>query len=167
MEKLLGEVTNEQLIDDFKVVVADAEALLKATASQGGEKVAEIRAKAEESLRIAKAKMAEAQAGLLVKTREGGRGKDVEGGRAHVLSLLVLALAALFFIGVGVVLAAILLVVAFWDSHRLLALGSLAGFFLAAGVGAWAYALHKARTEPQRVAASLSGVYKGRKHAAP
>ena len=77
MEKLLGEVTNEQLIDDFKVVVADAEALLKATASQGGEKVAEIRAKAEESLRIAKAKMAEAQAALLVKTREAARATDV------------------------------------------------------------------------------------------
>ena len=87
---------------------------------------------------------------------------DVEEDRAHVLSLLVLALAALFFIGVGVVLAAILLVVAFWDSHRLLALGSLAGFFLAAGVGAWAYALHKARTKPRLFAASLSELLKDR-----
>ena len=87
---------------------------------------------------------------------------DVEEGQAHVLSLLVLALAALFFIGVGVVLAAILLVVAFWDSHRLLALGSLAGFFLAAGVGAWAYALHKARTKPRLFAASLSELAKDR-----
>jgi uncharacterized membrane protein YqjE len=87
---------------------------------------------------------------------------DVEEDRAHVLSLLVLALAALFFIGVGVVLAAILLVVAFWDSHRLLALGALAGFFLAAGVGAWAYALHKARTKPRLFAASLSELVKDR-----
>ena len=87
---------------------------------------------------------------------------DVEEDRAHVLSLLVLALAALFFIGVGVVLAAILLVVAFWDSHRLLALGALAGFFLAAGVGAWAYALHKARTKPRLFAASLSELLKDR-----
>jgi ElaB/YqjD/DUF883 family membrane-anchored ribosome-binding protein len=77
MEKLLGDVTKEQLIDDFKVVVADAEALLKATASQGGEKVAEIRAKAEESLRVAKAKMADAQAALLVKTKEAARATDV------------------------------------------------------------------------------------------
>ena len=87
---------------------------------------------------------------------------DVEEDRAHVLSLLVLALAALFFIGVGVVLAAILLVVAFWDSHRLLALGSLAGLFLAAGVGAWVYALHKARTKPRLFAASLSELLKDR-----
>ena len=77
MEKLFGEVTKEQLIDDFKVVVADAEALLKATASQGGEKMAEIRAKAEESLRVAKVKMVEAQAALLVKTKEAARATDV------------------------------------------------------------------------------------------
>ena len=77
MEKLLGEVTKEQLIDDFKVVVADAEALLKATANQGGEKLAEVRAKAEESLRVAKDKMAEAQAALLLKTKAAARATDV------------------------------------------------------------------------------------------
>jgi uncharacterized membrane protein YqjE len=98
----------------------------------------------------------------IVHTRLDLLSADVEESRAHVLSLLVLALAALFFIGVGVVLAAILLVVAFWDSHRLLALGALAGFFLAAGVGAWAYALHKARTKPRLFAASLSELLKDR-----
>jgi ElaB/YqjD/DUF883 family membrane-anchored ribosome-binding protein len=77
MEKLSGEVTKEQLITDFKVVVADAEALLKATANQGGEKLAEVRAKAEESLRVAKDKMAEAQAALLVKTRAAAKATDV------------------------------------------------------------------------------------------
>jgi len=77
MEKLSFEVTKEQLIDDFKVVVADAEALLKATANQGGEKLAEVRAKAEESLRIAKGKMAEAQAALLVKTKAAAKATDV------------------------------------------------------------------------------------------
>ena len=66
MEKL-----SDDLITDFKVVVADAEALLKATANQGGDKLAEVRAKAEESLRVAKARMADAQAELLVKTSVG------------------------------------------------------------------------------------------------
>jgi uncharacterized membrane protein YqjE len=41
---------------------------------------------------------------------------DLEEERAHVLSLLVLALAALFFLGIGVLLATLLLVVAFWDT---------------------------------------------------
>ena len=76
MEKLFDEAAKEQLIADFKVVVADAEALLKATANQGGEKLAEVRAKAEESLKVAKARMEEAQAALLVKTKAAARATD-------------------------------------------------------------------------------------------
>ncbi|HUX65139.1 DUF883 family protein [Sulfuricella sp.] len=70
------EKSMEKLSDDFKVVVADTEALLKATANQGGEKLAEVRAKAEESLRVVKAKMAETQAALLVKTKEAAKATD-------------------------------------------------------------------------------------------
>jgi uncharacterized membrane protein YqjE len=80
---------------------------------------------------------------------------DLEEDREHLLSLLVLALVALFCLGVGVVLATILLVVAFWDTQRLLVLGALAGVFLAAGMAAWAFALHKVRTKPRVFAASL------------
>jgi len=77
MEKLLGEVTKDQLITDFKVVVSDAEALLKATANQGGEKLAEVRAKAEESLKLVKVRMEEAQAALLAKTKATAKATDV------------------------------------------------------------------------------------------
>ena len=76
MDKISDEVTKEQLIADFKVVIADAEALLKATANQGGEKLTEVRAKAEESLRVAKASIAEAQAALLVKAKAAARATD-------------------------------------------------------------------------------------------
>ncbi len=37
MERLGDEMTSEQLVKDFKVLVADAEALLTETANQGGE----------------------------------------------------------------------------------------------------------------------------------
>lgn len=76
MQKSSYEVTKEQLIDDFKVVVADAEALLKATANQGGEKLVEVRTKVEESLKVAKARMAEAQAALLVQTKAAAKATD-------------------------------------------------------------------------------------------
>ena len=76
MQDLSHEGTSEQLIADFKVVVADVEALLNATANQGGEKLAEVRAKAEESLRIVKARMAEAQAALVAKTKAAARATD-------------------------------------------------------------------------------------------
>ena len=42
----MTDVTKEKLIADFKVVVADAEELLRATAGQAGDKVGEIRARA-------------------------------------------------------------------------------------------------------------------------
>lgn len=69
-------VTKGQLIHDFKVVVADAEALLKATAGQGGEVVAAARARAEESLAFAKAKMSEAEAALLAKSKAAAKATD-------------------------------------------------------------------------------------------
>jgi len=87
---------------------------------------------------------------------------DLEEERAHLLSLLVLTLAALFCLGIGVVLVTILLVVAFWDTHRLLALGALAGLYLVIGMGVWVFVLHKARTKPRLFAASLSELFKDR-----
>jgi uncharacterized membrane protein YqjE len=91
---------------------------------------------------------------------------DLEEDRVQFVSLLVLMLAALFFLGVGVVLAAILLVVALWDTHRLLALGTLAGFFLTVGTVAWEFALHKARTKPRLFASSLLELIKDRQQLA-
>jgi uncharacterized membrane protein YqjE len=89
---------------------------------------------------------------------------DLEEERAHLFSLLVLALVALFCVGVGVVLATVLLVVAFWDTHRLLVLGMLVGLFLAVGISAWVFAMHKAKTKPRLFAASMSELLKDRQH---
>lgn len=71
-----SDVSKEQLIRDFKVVIADAEALLKATVNQGGEAMATVRAKAQESLSIAKLKMADAQYALMEKTKVAARVTD-------------------------------------------------------------------------------------------
>lgn len=71
------DVTKEQLIADFKMVVSDAEALIKATANQGGEALASVRAKAEASLARAKAQMADVEAALLVRAKAAARATDV------------------------------------------------------------------------------------------
>jgi ElaB/YqjD/DUF883 family membrane-anchored ribosome-binding protein len=71
-----ADATKEQLIHDFKVVVADAEALLKATAGQGGETMAAARAKVLESLSAAKAKMSDAEAALLARTKAAAKATD-------------------------------------------------------------------------------------------
>lgn len=47
-------VTTDKLMQDMRVVVTDAEDLLKATAGQTGERVEKIRARTEESLRTAR-----------------------------------------------------------------------------------------------------------------
>ncbi len=92
---------------------------------------------------------------------------ELEEYQSHIVTQLVIAQVAMFFIGIGVVLATILLVVAFWESDRLLVLGSLAGFYLAVGLAACAVAMHKARRRQRPFAASLSELYKDRQQLAP
>jgi ElaB/YqjD/DUF883 family membrane-anchored ribosome-binding protein len=50
-------VTTEKLYQDLQTVVRDAEALLKVTAGQAGEKLQEVRAKAEDSVRQARTRL--------------------------------------------------------------------------------------------------------------
>lgn len=76
-ESDVSDVTKEQLIADFKTVMADAEALIKATANQSGEALASVRAKAEASLAKAKAQMADAEAALLVRAKAAAKATDV------------------------------------------------------------------------------------------
>src|SRR4030066_2585238 len=90
----------------------------------------------------------------IVHTRLELLSTDVAEERERLISLLVMGLVVLFCLGVGIVLLAILIAVAFWESHRLMALGGLTGIFLAAGAGAGWLALHKARTRPPLVDAS-------------
>jgi len=87
---------------------------------------------------------------------------DLEEEREQLVSALVMLLVALFCLGVGVVLLAILIAVMFWDSYRLLALAGLTGIFLAGGAAAFGFARHKLRTKPRLFAASLAELAKDR-----
>jgi uncharacterized membrane protein YqjE len=98
----------------------------------------------------------------IVHTRLELLSTDIAEERAHLTSLLVLGLVALFSLGVGVVLLAILVAVVFWESHRLAALGGLTAFFLIAGAGLVWFAMHKARTRPRLFEASLAELSKDR-----
>jgi len=80
---------------------------------------------------------------------------DIEEAIAHLLSLLMLSLVALYCFFVTVLLLATFLVVTFWETHRLLTLGLLAGCFLMAGVATYWYVLHKIRTTPRLFSVSL------------
>ncbi|MCR4297999.1 MAG: phage holin family protein [Gallionella sp.] len=98
----------------------------------------------------------------IVQTRLELLSTDMEEDRVHYLSLLMLVLAALFCLGVGVVLATILLVAVFWDTQRILVLGLLAGLFLTGGIAAGLFAIHKVKTKPKIFSASLLELFKDR-----
>lgn len=80
---------------------------------------------------------------------------DLQEDRAHLLSLVCWFAGAMFCFGLGLVLLVIFVVVAFWEAHRLIALGASAGLFLLIGVLAYAYARHRAKSKPKLFAASL------------
>lgn len=100
----------------------------------------------------------------IVHTRLELLSNDIAEEREHLITLLVLGQLALFFLGVGVVLLALLVVVAFWETHRLLALAGVTGLFLLASAGAAWLALHKVRTRPRLFEASLAELSKDRQH---
>ncbi len=77
MEHAMNVFTNDQLVTDINAVLSDAESLLSATVDQGGEKMANLRSKAEASVRLARKRMAHAQNAMLEKTRETARMTDV------------------------------------------------------------------------------------------
>lgn len=70
MSKATVSVSKEKLIEDLRVVVADAEELLKATAGQAGEKAAVVREKVQESLKRAKAQLEETEEYVIAKAKE-------------------------------------------------------------------------------------------------
>ena len=72
----LSDVSKDKLVSDLRVVVADAEEILKATASQAGEKAAELREKISARLRDAKLRLADAEAAIADKTKAAARVTD-------------------------------------------------------------------------------------------
>jgi ElaB/YqjD/DUF883 family membrane-anchored ribosome-binding protein len=69
-------VNTDKLVQDLRVVVADAEELLRATANQAGERAAAAREKIERSLATAKVKLTEIESALAQKTREMAHATD-------------------------------------------------------------------------------------------
>lgn len=58
---------------------------------------------------------------------------DIEIAREQTVSVLMMVLVALFCLCFGALLLALFVVVIFWDTHRLLALGGVTGLFILIG----------------------------------
>jgi ElaB/YqjD/DUF883 family membrane-anchored ribosome-binding protein len=96
MYKFNENATKDQLMTDFKTVLADAEALLKATVNHGGEELAGVRSKAEESITAIKAKLADEQAAVVALSKDAAKAADVY---VHMYPWTAIGVAA----GVGLV----------------------------------------------------------------
>ncbi|MDX1669613.1 MAG: YqjD family protein [Limnobacter sp.] len=66
----------DRLFSDMKIVLNDAEDLLKAAASSSGERAVELREKAMVSLRRAKEAMSDAQTAVVDKTKAAAKATD-------------------------------------------------------------------------------------------
>lgn len=76
MSQDLSVANKDKLVSDMKVVIADAEEILRATAGAAGEKAGELRTKIEARLRDAKERLADAEAAIVDKTKAAARATD-------------------------------------------------------------------------------------------
>ena len=89
----------------------------------------------------------------IVETRLTLFALDLQETGMNLLSLLILCGIILTCAGLFLILVTLLVVVIFWDTHRLLALGAAAGFFALAGLGLWFIVLAKLRSEIRKAQA--------------
>ena len=71
-----SEVSKEKLVHDLRMVVTDAEELLRATAGVASDKVAAVRGRIQENLEVTKERLNAAEEALLEKTRLAAKATD-------------------------------------------------------------------------------------------
>ena len=76
MSQELSNGNKERLVSDMRLVITDAEEILRATAGAAGEKVSELRERITLRLRDAKERLADAEAALVDKTKAAARATD-------------------------------------------------------------------------------------------
>lgn len=72
----MNDVTTEKLMEDLKLVMSDAEELVRATAGQANDKVSAARARAQASLDAAKARIAGVGDQVSARSRQAARATD-------------------------------------------------------------------------------------------
>jgi uncharacterized membrane protein YqjE len=85
---------------------------------------------------------------------------DLEEDRLQLLQMIKLMVFTMFCFAIGLILLTILIVILFWENHRVLALGVLSGIFLLTSLITWRYGLYKARQKPVIFNSSLGELLK-------
>lgn len=92
---------------------------------------------------------------------------EIEEERVRLLQLVLWGAGALFFLGVAFLLLVMLLIVVFWDSHRIVVIAVLAGLALAAGIGMAVGARHRMHGRSRLFSASLDELARDRDQLTP
>lgn len=87
---------------------------------------------------------------------------DVHIARSKFIGLLVMIASALFFIFLGIVMFALLVVIYYWESDRMLALGLLTAGSLSIGLVLALLVMQSLRTMPKLFEASIAEFAKDR-----
>jgi uncharacterized membrane protein YqjE len=85
---------------------------------------------------------------------------DVQIARSKFINLLVMIVCALFFLFIGLVMLALLIVIYSWEADRMMALGLLSGAFLTIGLILALLIVQSLRTMPQLFEASITELAK-------
>jgi len=99
----------------------------------------------------------------LVQTRIEIFANDIDEERARLARVVVLAVVAAFCLGLAVVLLVLFVVVVFWDTNRLLAIGVIAGVFALGALAALVALRSAVRERPKFLSATLAELHKDEK----
>jgi len=102
-----------------------------------------------------------------VETRARLAGNELEEQALRWFEIAIWTLLALFFLGMALVLASLLIVLVFWDQHRMLAAALLTALYAGAGVLGLAMARTRLRERPRFLAATLAELTKDRERVEP
>ena len=96
----------------------------------------------------------------LVQTRLEIFASEIDEERTRLARIVVLAVVAAFCLGLAIVLLALLVVVVFWDSNRLLAIGVIAGIFALGALVALVKLRAVVKHRPKFLSATLAELHK-------
>ena len=71
-----GDISKQKLMQDLRMVVADTEELLRATASQAGDKISAARERIQENLAVAKERLVAAEEAVVARTKQAAKVTD-------------------------------------------------------------------------------------------
>ncbi len=108
-----------------------------------------------------------ATAAEILQTRMELLSVELEESGYQLRVLLIYTLIALFFLGFGMLLLTLLVIVVFWDTYRLPVLFGVTGLYLAVGIGAALRVRHTLKTRPRLFAATLGELGKDRERLDP